>query len=357
MIQLGLDRTGVMVLLAMGFVLSLGVNLLLLRKFVAFKRAPAPGQIRWASQQKPAAGGISFAVALVLGAVFGWGLDSHFSPAQWGGVAAGAVLAFGVGLVDDFKHVSALRKLLVQLACAALVVGVGLGVQCTGWAVVDAAITVFWVVGLMNAVNMLDNMDGITSITSVFSALFVVLAAALNLGSLGSEAAVFLALIAGLFGFLVVNWHPSKMYMGDAGSMLLGFLLAVGSIAFGWNLGADTGEFAATDLLVALLVMALPLTDTAVVIINRLAHGVSPATGGRDHTTHNLSYLGLADNQVAVTYSFVGMINLCWALWIAYGEPEQFVIFTATAWGLLVFCAFFLISRYNLRRGKYTYNA
>ena len=64
----------------------------------------------------------------------------------------------------------------------------------------------------------------------------------------------------------------------------------------------------------------------------------------------------MADNYVAVTYSFLSMINLCWALWIAYGEPEQFVIFTATAWGLGVFCVFFLISRYNLRRGKYTYN-
>jgi UDP-GlcNAc:undecaprenyl-phosphate GlcNAc-1-phosphate transferase len=352
----GLARTDVILLLALGFVLSVVTNVLLLRKFKAYKRTPNPGQIRWASQQKPAVGGISFAVALVLGMAFGWGLDSIWAPLQWTGLAAGAVLAFGVGLLDDFKHVSALRRLLVQLACAGLVVGVGLGVQCTGWAAVDGLITVFWVVGLMNAVNMLDNMDGITTITSIFSALFVVLAAALHLGRLGTEAAVFLALIAGLFGFLVVNWHPSKIYMGDGGSMLLGFLLAIGSIAFCWNLGAITGSFRGTDLLVALLVMALPLTDTAVVIINRLSHGVSPATGGRDHTTHNLSYLGMADNYVAVTYSFLSMINLCWALWIAYGEPEQFVIFTATAWGLGVFCVFFLISRYNLRRGKYTYN-
>ena len=357
MIQLGLDRTGVVVLLATGFALSLAMNMLLLRKFKAFKRAPVSGQIRWATQAKPAVGGLSFAMALLLGVAVGWGLDTCWTPGQWMGLSTGATLAFVVGLVDDFRHVSALRKLVVQLACAACVVGVGLGVKCSGLAAMDAVITVFWVVGLMNAVNMLDNMDGIATITSVFSALFLVLAAALGLGRMGAEAAVYLALIGGLFGFLVVNRHPSKMYMGDGGSMLLGFLLAVGTITFGWNLGGDKACFASTHLLVALLVMALPLTDTAVVIINRLTHGVSPATGGRDHTTHNLSYLGLSDSQVAVAFSFLGMINLCWALWIAFGEPEQFVIFTATAWGLFVFCVFFFISRYNLRRGKYAYNA
>jgi UDP-GlcNAc:undecaprenyl-phosphate GlcNAc-1-phosphate transferase len=146
------------------------------------------------------------------------------------------------------------------------------------------------------------------------------------------------------------------MYMGDAGSQLLGFLLATGSIVFGWNLNDQLPGFDWQTMLVPLLVMALPLTDTAVVIINRLSHGVSPSTGGRDHTTHNLSYLGLRDNMVAVTYSFLGMINLIWALWVAYAEPTQFVIFTATGWGLLVFLAFFFISRYNLRRGKYSYN-
>jgi UDP-GlcNAc:undecaprenyl-phosphate GlcNAc-1-phosphate transferase len=121
----------------------------------------------------------------------------------------------------------------------------------------------------------------------------------LNLGTLGA-----------LCGFLVYNFHPSKMFMGDSGSQFLGLFLAVMGIDNCWNNPGITfdGTLHATRIVIVLLVFVLPLTDTTTVIINRLWAGNSPFVGGKDHTTHQLFFKGITEKRIAVLFFLIGLI-------------------------------------------------
>lgn len=329
----------------------------LLRRFSHLKSSkPKVQQQRWASQSKPALGGVGFAVVLLLAAAFVSGHLSAWDSKQWLGVGLTASLAFFTGLRDDLRGLAPKVKLLVQLACTALLLAFGIGIEVFDSPVVNALATGMWVIGLMNAVNMLDNMDGVATVTSMFTALFLTLASIWFHGGLTSEALLMLALVGSLFGFLLFNWHPARMYMGDGGSLLLGLMLAVVAIPNAWNLPALENGFGLSQALIPLLVFLMPIADTTVVTVNRLRAGISPSVGGRDHTTHNLGYLGFSDTGVAVTYSFISLINLCWALWILVEDQNRWPTFFALTWAAVVLLSFYFISRYNLRRGKYSYS-
>lgn len=131
----------------------------------------------------------------------------------------------------------------------------------------------------------------------------------MNLSS-SYEFILMLGVLASLIGFLFYNWHPSKMFMGDTGSQFLGVFLAALSIKFLWNSkGLDGSIIQSRQIALVLLSFMLPIIDTTVVSINRLRRGQSPFVGGRDHTTHNLSYLGLSDSQVG--FVFAGVAAFC----------------------------------------------
>lgn len=345
------------ILLLGSFLLSFLTNRMLLRRLKSFANADRkPTQVRWSSQTKPAIGGISFMVVLAVAMCTGLlMLPAGWGGWQWAGWGLAAAIAFGIGLYDDAFHVRPFRKLLAQLACAIVLVSSGNHIDAFSSDGLNVVISVFWVIGLMNAVNMLDNMDGITAIVSVFIALFVVLGSLISFGTLNAVTWTYGGLVAGIFGFLIYNWHPSRMYMGDGGSQLLGVVLAAGGMEFAWGLPA--GSEGVAVWLVPILVFLVPITDTTVVTVNRLTHGVSPATGGRDHTTHNLGYLGMPDNMVAVTFSFLSMIGITLAFLHAYpdGYNDAWVAYFSAAWVLLMVGGMLLITRYNRRRGRYHY--
>ncbi|MBE3068743.1 MAG: undecaprenyl/decaprenyl-phosphate alpha-N-acetylglucosaminyl 1-phosphate transferase, partial [Planctomycetes bacterium] len=194
----------------------------------------------------------------------------------------GAMLFFIIGLVDDRYALRALPKLLLELAAAAIVV-VGLGLRATVWLTVPGAAevaSILWVVAVVNAFNMLDHADGLAAAVGMVAML--ALAAGQMLVGEWFVAALAMATAGALAGFLLYNFPPAKLFMGDAGSHLVGYLLATLAMAARYYVP----ERGATRLavLVPLAVLAVPLFDMVCVLASRVGRGACPVTG--DATSH-----------------------------------------------------------------------
>ncbi|MGK0278227.1 MAG: UDP-GlcNAc:undecaprenyl-phosphate GlcNAc-1-phosphate transferase [Litorivivens sp.] len=344
---------------------SVALNFLLLR----FLRSPGTKNqagtmmVRWSAQAKPAIGGIGFFVIFLIALIFALlFFGDTILPNEKGlllGLASASTLGFLAGLYDDSFNTKPFFKLTAQVICASILIASGFTITLFDSDVLNIFVSMVWIVGFMNSINMLDNMDGISTIVSIFVVFFCLIVLGLN-GLIDTIwFSLLLGVLASLFGFLVFNWHPSKMFMGDSGSQFLGVLLAAIGILFCWN---NEDMVQATDfnwqaLVLLALVFLLPLIDTTVVTINRLSHGQSPMVGGRDHTTHNLVYLGFSDRMVGTAYSFLSMVHITIAVWITYfiSDNQLWMIWLAVGYMLCLFFTLFVISRVNLARGKYSY--
>lgn len=207
-------------------------------------------------------------------------------------------LAFLVGLVDDFIQLRPLTKLVGQLLAASILLTSGIGLWLTGIYLVDALLSLLWFVGITNAVNLLDNMDGLAGGVALIAAGF--LAAIFLLEGSPDLAALTLALAGALLGFLVHNYPPAKIFMGDSGSLFLGMLLS----GLALSPGAGLSRSLLAVMAVPALVLAIPILDTALVTVSRVLEGRSVAEGGRDHSSHRLVSLGLSEERAV------------WILWI-----------------------------------------
>ena len=222
------------------------------------------------------------------------------------GTLLGIGLALALmGLLDDLKGgISFKLRFLIEVGAGVAVYATGSGADLQGPAALDIAVTVLWVVGITNAFNLLDNMDGLSAGVASLAAAAFCLIAALNGQFLVAALAAGTAGCAA--GFLRHNFHPAKIYMGDAGSLFLGFLLAV----LGLKLTlADTP--ATVALFVPLLVLGVPVFDTTLVTWQRLRHGRSPFQGGRDHASHRLVWVGIPV-PVAVCLLYAATLALGW---------------------------------------------
>jgi UDP-GlcNAc:undecaprenyl-phosphate GlcNAc-1-phosphate transferase len=217
---------------------------------------------------------------------------------------------FVVGLVDDLLHLKPYQKLIGQIMAAALVIGFGLVLPWTDLALLNMLVTIFWLVGITNAVNFLDNMDGLAAGIAAIASVFL----ALHFLTSGQETeALLLGVFAGvLFGFLVYNTNPASIFMGDCGSMFIGFLLASGTLL------STTGgrfRFFLPVLAIPVLTLFVPIFDTILVTILRKLAGRSVSLGGRDHTSHRLVALGMSERNavwmiygLSATAGFLGML-------------------------------------------------
>ena len=214
---------------------------------------------------------------------------SHVSAVMIVGVAA----SFALGLLDDFRRMAPSTKLAAQAIIAAGLYFGGVRVEIISFEPVAFVVTVLWVVGLMNAVNLMDNMDGLAAgITAIASIALAIAAYPENIpvvliGVVTAGAAI---------GFLVYNFNPARIFMGDAGSLMLGFLLASAAILHTASSAANVG----LAVLAPLAVLALPIFDTALVTTSRRLAGRPISQGGRDHTSHRLAALGLTDRGVVL---------------------------------------------------------
>ena len=225
-------------------------------------------------------------------------------------IELGVLLGVGIllalmGLVDDLRGgLSPYLRLAVEVGAGVAVHITDSGAELGLGSAVDLAVTVLWVVGITNAFNLLDNMDGLSAGVAAVAAAAFCLIAALNGQYLVAALAAGVAGCA--TGFLRHNFHPAKIYMGDAGSLFLGFLLAV----LGLKLTL-TGTPSVVALFVPMLVLGVALFDTTLVTWQRLAHGRSPMQGGRDHASHRLVWIGIPV-PIAVCLLYGTSIALGW---------------------------------------------
>jgi UDP-GlcNAc:undecaprenyl-phosphate GlcNAc-1-phosphate transferase len=207
---------------------------------------------------------------------------------------------FVVGLLDDIFHAKPYQKLIGQVMGAAVVVYYGLTLPWTRSAAVNTALTIFWLIGITNAVNLLDNMDGLASGVAAIAAATLAVNF-LNGGQL-TEALLLAAFTAALLGFLVYNSNPASIFMGDCGSLFIGFFLA--SAALMGISGGRSRSFLPV-LAVPILILFIPIFDTTFVTLLRKMAGRAASQGGRDHTSHRLVALGMSERRaVWMLYAF-----------------------------------------------------
>ncbi len=209
-----------------------------------------------------------------------------------------AILMAIIGLIDDIQQLSPWPRFLAQnviasISAAILIATNTLGSP-SGNRLVDFVLTIVWLVGITNAINFFDNIDGGASGTIAVSTGFLTLIAISNGQVLIAAMAAVLA--GSTIGFLFWNKPPARIYMGDSGALFLGILIATLTIRLDSKQGL--GEL---GLLIPFFLLAIPILDTSVAVVKRIARGVSPFQGGKDHLSHRLMRLGLGKRSAVVT--------------------------------------------------------
>ena len=223
------------------------------------------------------------------------------------GIMAGATIMVVMGLIDDIKGLTPYVKLAVQLVTALIIIKVNMNIKFMDNNILNMMLTIIWVVGITNAMNLLDIMDGLAG--GVAAAASVAFFIAASLAGRANNMIPAIALFGALCAFLVYNWKPAKIYMGDAGSRFLGFMMA--SLAL--NESYSRTNF--VSVLSPLLILGVPIFDTFLVMMIRMGKGVLPIYGSNDHTAQRLLMMGMSKQGAVV--SMIGMTVLLSALAIA----------------------------------------
>ena len=337
------------------FVLVFVLSILMNSLFLKFSRTLGIRKsdeniIRWSDLHKPALGGITFFITFLLSLIIYslfFEATNFLLHSETLGLLAACTIAFLMGLADDAYDTNPILKFSAQVFCGIILIYSGIYVQLFQNIYINYLITMLWVVGIMNAINILDNMDAISSVVSLNVMVTILCLLIIE----RHPDSVFFTLILGtasaISAFLLFNWFPSKMYMGDTGTQFLGVFMAAVSILFLWGTTPEPVLPATKHILSVLLTFALPIIDTTVVFINRILKGTSPFVGGKDHTTHHLFYLGINEPKIAVIYSIYSGISLLCVVFInKYIQNWSALYFSIFAlYFLLSFITFFIITK------------
>ena len=225
---------------------------------------------------------------------------------------------FAVGLSDDILSLKPSTKLVAQIALASVLLFFNYRLNWFESMTLDMACTLVWVVGLTNAFNLLDNMDGLCAGVALIAATSLAggLLQAAAPGTSPAEVRMLVILIGATGGFLVYNFHPASIFMGDSGSLLLGFAVSAATLT------TQTNNLARPDVIsivaVPVLVLLIPIFDTSLVTMSRILSGRSAAQGGRDHSSHRLVAIGLSErNAVAVLWLLAATGGII-GVWLDY---------------------------------------
>lgn len=270
----------------------------------------------------PLAGGIALVCTLLISA---WLLGTI------GNLTVKATLLAGIpiiifGLWDDFKNISPPIKLAGQILAAAILIRMGVYVKIfespeffihgkediyiyLGW-----LLTVLWVVGITNAFNFVDSMDGLAvGLGSVAAAFFILVTLDAQQPALSQHSAAIAGVCMGLYFF---NSPPALLFLGDAGAQILGFTLAV--LAIGYN---PQGAYQSSSWLVPIMLLSVPMFDTALIVVSRLRRKRPVYTAARDHTYHRLLHLGLSSNRAVLIMQIAALVIGCLAFVILNQSP------------------------------------
>jgi UDP-GlcNAc:undecaprenyl-phosphate GlcNAc-1-phosphate transferase len=306
--------------LAVAFVLSALLVPVASRLALRFGFLDAPGPRKVHARPTPRIGGVAVWTAftlVVLAGYFGVPLVSRMAWAE-GALAGplsllqeayrveskllammgGGAIAFAVGLLDDGlgARFKVGFKFVGQLLAAGVLVAGGIRTDLLYYEPLNIALTIVWVVGITNAFNLLDNMDGLSAGVAFVASLVLLL----NAWLLGEFfiSLVLVAFMGSLLGFLVYNWHPASIFLGDCGSLFIGFTLASLTLLQRYVSHASSTYF---PVLMPVLVLALPILDTATVTVIRLREGRPIYVGDSRHLSHRLVSLGMRPPLAVVT--------------------------------------------------------
>jgi UDP-GlcNAc:undecaprenyl-phosphate/decaprenyl-phosphate GlcNAc-1-phosphate transferase len=301
----------------------------------------------------PRVGGIAVFIALaggLISAVLAGGLGDPASgahPRFFVGLLLGGSIMFLAGLWDDVRGLRPSAKLLVQVVAATIafgfgvridVVGIGAGELVLGF--LSLSLTVLWVVGVTNAFNLIDGLDGLaTGMAAV--ALATVLAAALVLGS-GDVALIGTAMLGAVVGFLPYNFNPARIFLGDSGSMFLGFMLSILSVH-----GSLKGPTAIL-LMVPLFALALPLIGSGYSLMRRWLRGLPPSGTDARHIHHRLLALGLTQRRAALVMYVIAGLLASVAVLLALAPPTPVLLIALAGGGVTA-----LLLVYGMRLVEY----
>jgi len=278
-------------------VLVLGLTPVVKSLAFRFGYVAQPKEDRWHQSPTALLGGVGIFLAYSLPLAF-YVLDY---PNLWV-LLLGATLIFAVGLIDDFLHLKPYSKLVGQIVAACVVIANGVLLGPSAFPILGIFLTLFWIVGVTNAFNLLDNMDGLSAGTACIVAFCLFLAGMITGNVLMAIAAA--GLCGATLGFLWFNFYPAKIFMGDSGSLFLGFTLSTLAITGNWeNL---TNVFFA--MLIPVLVLAVPIFDTVFVSLMRLVNRRAISQGGKDHSSHRLVAFGLSERTTVLLFYAMSMV-------------------------------------------------
>ena len=282
---------------------TIAVLLGLLRSPARARLVANPTGERWHGAPTPTFGGIGIFAGFSAGILLSLAVGAVEWTGELRGIVAGAAILFAAGLVDDLHHLSPMAKLAAQVTAAVVALANGLTVEIVGNDALAWAIGLLWLVGITNAFNLLDNMDGLAATLAAIACAYFAIDA---LTEHPSDTVLVLATALGLAcaGFLPFNLRPRRgaaLFMGDSGSQVLGFGLASLALASSWTVAGAT----AATIALPLLVLAIPILDTTLVTVARLAGRRPISRGGKDHSSHRLVYYGLSEAKAVLLLALV----------------------------------------------------
>jgi len=333
-------------------VLACGTAVSLLATKLAIRLAPVigavdlPGPRKIHSKPVPRIGGLAIVFAVVVSVSAAMMLDGNIAAEaradgwQIAGLAFAALFVGATGLVDDIRRLRARYKLAAQMIAATALCALGvrittLGVEGLflvklGW--LSWPLTVIWIVGITNSVNLIDGLDGLAAgISAVACA--VMAAFALQAGQ-QTMAVAMLAMLGALAGFLFFNCYPAKVYLGDSGSLFLGFAMAAASVF------ASTKQASSVGLALPLLALGIPVADALFCMVRRVLEGRSVFAPDRQHIHHRLISMGLKHSHAVLVLCTITALT---------AALSMFMMVSADARAFLVFGCVLLLLALSLR--------
>jgi UDP-GlcNAc:undecaprenyl-phosphate/decaprenyl-phosphate GlcNAc-1-phosphate transferase len=353
------STTAYLVVLAVVALSTFALTPLVRRLAVRADAVVRPDERRVHERPTPTLGGLAMLAGLLLGMLVAWRMDA-FSEIFSGsteplGVVIAAVIMIGVGVIDDLREVSAPAKLAgIVLSASVLVIsGVSLlvlRIPFQGTFLLSAdwsyLLSVLWVVGLANAINLIDGLDGLAAgIVAIASGAFFLYALQLGDAGLlqdGNVGPLLAVIVLGMcLGFLPHNFHPARIFMGDGGALMLGLLMAASTMVVGGRTDQPfSGQsfFFFAPLFIVVLILGVPILDTALAIIRRAARRTGVASADKDHLHHRLMRLGHGHRRsVIILWAWTALLSGLVLYPTITGKGNALVPLGIAALGLLLY--------------------
>jgi UDP-GlcNAc:undecaprenyl-phosphate GlcNAc-1-phosphate transferase len=272
-----------------------------------------PTQERWHKKPTALFGGIAIYLGIAVPTLFLTDFSTLVSqitmqqngkvlPSPFGVLWVGATVLFILGLMDDIIHIKPHTKLVGQIIVASFVTFLGFRLQWFTSLTLDTMVTIVWIVGITNAFNLLDNMDGLCAGVGFIAALTLAL---LFWGTVPAYSILALIIAGALLAFLIFNFNPASIFMGDSGSLLIGFTLSMLALLHSENGGLNQISLYA----VPVMIMMVPILDTTLVTLIRILSGRKASAGGKDHTSHRLVLMGMSEKGASLFLYGIGAIS------------------------------------------------